>query len=723
VAKEWLDGGRNRWEIGKILGGGMGRVYIVYDHELREPFAAKTFQDELFRRNPMVAERFAQEALAWTRLDRHANIAQARWVENIEGKPFLFLEYVSGGDLSDWIGTPRLSEDLPQVLRFAIQFCDGMSHALSKGIQAHRDIKPANCLITEDYTLKVTDFGLAKVFDEARPLGGADRAVAAGSVQGLAARCRLRWRELLGREVKGGNVPGLSIGATRTGTAAGTPPYMAPEQFDDAKHVDVRADVYSFGVMLYELLAGRLPLQGRTWQEFERLHKTQPPPPLVGCHSSLVTVVQTCLVKDPAARYANFDVLRGRLAEMYESLTGEAAPQPRTGIELNAVDYNNKGVSLDSLGRHAEALTCYERALEINPRYANAWSNKGGALDRLGRLAEALTCYDRAVEINPSFAEAWYKKGIALRYLGQHADVPTCFERVLETNPRFAMAWDDKGNALAHLGRHAEALTCYERALEISPRLPLTWYNKGVALADLGRPAEALTCYERALEINSRLEDAWSNKGNALVDLGRPAEALTCYERALEINPRLAEGWYNKGVALADLGRPAEALTCYDRALEINPRHPEAWYNKGVALARLGRLAEALTCFERALEINPRYAKAWYNKGVALAYLGRPAEALACYERALEINPRYPEAWSNKGVALADLGRPAEALTCYQRALEINPRFGDAWFNKGAVLHNAGRFQEALACLERAQQLGHPQAAEGIAACRRKLRR
>jgi len=644
MANEWLDGSRKRWEIYRVLGGGMGRVYVVYDHEFQEPFAAKTFQDELFRRNPMVAERFTQEALAWTRLDRHENIAQARFVENIQGRPFLFLEYVSGGDLSDWIGTPRLSEDLPQVLRFAIQFCDGMSHALSKGIQAHRDIKPANCLITEDHTLKVTDFGLAKVFDEARPPGGA------------------------GREVEAGDAPGLSIGATRTGTGAGTPPYMAPEQFDDAKHVDVRADVYAFGVMLYEMLAGRLPFQGRTWQELERSHKTQPPPPLVTCHpslvtchsslvtchSSLVTVVHTCLAKDPAARYANFDVLRARLAEIYESLTREAAPQARAGVDFDAWDYNNKGVSLVNLGCPAEALACCERALEINPRLAEAWSNKGNALAALGRHAEALTCYERALEINPRLAEAWSAKGLAL------------------------------GN----LGRHDEALTCYERALEINPRSPEAWYNKGNALLRPGRHAEALTCYERALEINPRSPEAWSSKGVALAHLGRPEEALTCYERALEINPRYATAWYNKGHALADLGRPEEALTCYERALEINPRHAAAWYAKGVVLDKLGRPDEALSCFEGALVIKPRYAEAWYNKGVALA----------------------------------DLGRPAEALTCYQRALEINPRFGDAWFNKGAVLHNAGRFQEALACFEQAQRLGDPRAAQAIALCRRKLR-
>jgi tetratricopeptide (TPR) repeat protein len=631
VANQWLDGSQKRWEIYKVLGGGMGRVYIVYDHEFREPFAAKTFKDELFKRNPMVAERFTQEALAWIRLDRHENIAQARFVENIQGKPFLFLEYVSGGDLSDWIGTPRLSEDLPQVLRFAIQFCDGMSHALLKGIQAHRDIKPANCLITEDHALKVTDFGLAKVFDEARPPGGA------------------------GREVEVGNVPGLSIGATRTGTGAGTPPYMAPEQFDDAKHVDVRADVYSFGVMLYEMLAGRLPFQGRTWQELERLHKTQPPPPLVTCHSSLVTVVHTCLAKDPAARYANFDVLRARLAEIYERLTGEAAPRPRAGIDLDAVDFNNKGMSLANLGHPAEALTCFERALEINPRYPQVWSNKGVELAHLGRPDEALTCFERALEINPRDAKAWYNKGVEL----------------------------------ADLGRHGEALTCYERALEIDPRYPAAWCNKGVALADLGHAAEALTCFERALEINPRLAEAWYNKGLALADLGGHDEALTCYERALEINPRLAEAWYNKGLALARLGRPEEALTCYERALEINPSYPEAWFNKGNALGKLGRPAEALTCYERALEINPRDAEAWFNKGVVLGKLGHPR---------------------------------AEALACYERALEINPRFAEAWFNRGFDLLRTGRLEEALACFEQAQQAGHPQAAEAIAVCRRKLR-
>jgi hypothetical protein len=115
MAASWHIGDRieNRWEIHHILYGGMGIVYIVYDHEHRVPYAAETFQDDLFARNPAIADRFTQEALAWVNLDVHQNITQAEYVWIIGSKPLLFLEYVSGGDLGGWIGTPRLTDDLP----------------------------------------------------------------------------------------------------------------------------------------------------------------------------------------------------------------------------------------------------------------------------------------------------------------------------------------------------------------------------------------------------------------------------------------------------------------------------------------------------------------------------------------------------------------------------------------------------------------------------------
>src|SRR5712691_11436325 len=129
---------RNRWEVHHVQPGSLGLVYIVYDHMTQLPYAVKTLQDTRVASTAAVAERFIQAAQTWLNLAAHAQVVQAHFVEMIDGQPLLFLEYVSGGDLRDWLGMPRLTQDLPQILRLAMQCCDSMVHALSHGVQAHR---------------------------------------------------------------------------------------------------------------------------------------------------------------------------------------------------------------------------------------------------------------------------------------------------------------------------------------------------------------------------------------------------------------------------------------------------------------------------------------------------------------------------------------------------------------------------------------------------------
>jgi len=160
---DWIAG---RFQVFDVHEGGMSVVYVVNDHQGARGchvVALKTLRDELLRSRIRVS-RFATECRLWVQLGEHPNVVRAHAVEIIEGRPYAILELVQGGDLTRWIGTPRL--DLAQALSFGCQFCLGMEHATRQGLHCHRDVKPGNLLITEAGTLKITDFGLARVCEE-----------------------------------------------------------------------------------------------------------------------------------------------------------------------------------------------------------------------------------------------------------------------------------------------------------------------------------------------------------------------------------------------------------------------------------------------------------------------------------------------------------------------------------------------------------------------------
>ena len=146
---DWIGG---RFQIFDVHEGGMSLVYVVND-QMNGPgpkvVALKTLRGELLRSRVRIS-RFATECRLWVQLGEHPNIVRAHSVEVFDGRPYVVLELIQGGDLNRWIGTPRL--DLGEPLRFGYQFCLGMEHALRQGLHCHRDIKPGNLMVTEDGT-------------------------------------------------------------------------------------------------------------------------------------------------------------------------------------------------------------------------------------------------------------------------------------------------------------------------------------------------------------------------------------------------------------------------------------------------------------------------------------------------------------------------------------------------------------------------------------------
>jgi len=369
---DWIGG---RFEIFAVHEGGMSLVYVVNDHlgsGDKSVVALKTLKDELLGHR-VRRSRFATECRLWVRLGRHKNIVQAHAVEIFGSKPYVMIELVRGGDLTSWIGAPKL--DLLQALRFGIQFCNGMEHALKQGLHCHRDVKPGNLLVTQSGVLKITDFGLARVCEE---LMGGRSELPDGSIP-LDDRDqppqRIIWSEARDQVVRPiGSAPASppdpppapteptpeskksrgsplpttvdreteaqeptapssseSMRLTRDGSKLGTGAYMAPEQFRDPASVDARADIYAFGVVLYEMLTGQLPFKGRSLGTLDRQHATQPPPsaipaiprPYKRLARDVDAVVQCCMQKDPARRYPTVIELRAALRDLYRRATGK----------------------------------------------------------------------------------------------------------------------------------------------------------------------------------------------------------------------------------------------------------------------------------------------------------------------------------------------------------------------------------------------------------------
>ncbi|HWP84074.1 MAG TPA: serine/threonine-protein kinase, partial [Terriglobia bacterium] len=411
---------------------GMGLVYIVLDVSTMTPYAVKTFQKWCLD-TPELVQRFLREAETWIRLEQHRNIVRAFYVATIQGQPHVFLEYVAGSDLRRKLARGALPIDV--ALRYAIQFCRGMAHANQKvpGL-VHRDIKPENCMFTPDDVLKVTDFGLVKVLanSEALPqnLPGAEEEA----------------EELQSRFFR-----------TKVGEmGVGTMPYMAPEQFTDFANVTAAADVYSFGIMLYEMLVGKRPFKARKPEDFYYQHlKVTPLDPATvrpEVPSLLSRLVMRCIAKDPKERYQDFVSLERDLASILKSEYGEEVPEAAKE-ELAAWEIVNKGAALSNLGRNKEALRYFDEALQILPTFDAAWLNKGVVLAKMGREEEALACYAKALEINPKSADAWYNRALAYQNQGNLEEALKCYDKALELNQLFEAAWLNKGVILRRLRR------------------------------------------------------------------------------------------------------------------------------------------------------------------------------------------------------------------------------------------------------------------------------
>jgi tetratricopeptide (TPR) repeat protein/tRNA A-37 threonylcarbamoyl transferase component Bud32 len=718
LAGEYAEGDHidNRYEVATVLLGGMGVVYLCYDRVEREPLALKSFQNR-FLQNERAVARFEQEALTWIRLEKHRHIVHARLVQRIGTRPYILLEHVSGpeglgADLRSWIENRRLT--LPLAVEFGLHVALGMQHAAERvpGL-VHRDLKPANILVTHDGIAKVTDFGLVRSvdFEDITPM---DVALGRGSGDN-----RL----------------------TRMGAVIGTAPYLSPEQCRSNK-VDARADIYSFGCLLYEMLTGSFVFDARNLPAWihAHLHETPKFAPAVaaGLPPRLTELVLRCLAKPPDERPQTWGDIVLALAGIFRDLTGSDPVMEISGQALEAHELMDKAYSLTELGRLDEALStydralaldadnawawarkgralrllrrfedalaCYDRSLAIEPRYAWAWKGRGMVLERMGRLAEALDSHRMAAEIDPGDVWNWYNQAETLHSMDDTQGALAMLDAALRVDPRHASSWGKRGQILRASRQYAPALEAYRQAVAIDPAF--AWAHNGCGLVQkaLGDLPEAVLSFRRAVRHAPREVWYWYNLAEALVELGRYDEALQPVQEATRLDPDHAFSWAKLGQVLRYLRRYSEALEAYRRAVTLQPANAWAHNGCGIVLERMERYEEALASYRRAAELSPDDVWYWYNQGNMLAVLGRFDEAVTVLSRAVAISSGHANSWARLGSAYRLTGHPAEAVKALEEAVRLQPDFAWAWGELGQALEALGRSDEAAEAWQRAGQ-------------------
>ncbi|RLC82102.1 MAG: hypothetical protein DRJ03_19465 [Chloroflexi bacterium] len=361
-----------RYEIFGVKEGGFGIVYFVTDLEADQDYAVKTYKPEFATSLPSI-DQFKVEAAFWVNLESHPNIVKAHFVEVIEDQPYLFMEYITGGSktsLRDWLRAGRIGVD--QAVDFAYQLCLGMEFANSKREIAHCDLKPENILIDREGILKVSDFGL---------------------VQRV--------------EVQQGKYPTVD---------SGTWAYAAPEHFT-GQAVNNQSDIYSFGIIFYEMLSGRLPYPFKLNQDPKTQYKQ-----LLDFHTSkgandlsreiyytgvagvhgVGRIISGCIEYYTGNRDRDFRMLRERLEYEFKL-------RPRSYLnrdDSTKEDLYQRALSLHRVGRYSEALSIFNRLLQQRPDEGQLWLDTAKTQLAIGQKSSANKLLKRAIHLDPTLEEA-----------------------------------------------------------------------------------------------------------------------------------------------------------------------------------------------------------------------------------------------------------------------------------------------------------------------------
>jgi eukaryotic-like serine/threonine-protein kinase len=689
-----------RYRIEALLGrGGMGAVYKAYDKELNRVVALKLVRPELTA-DASSMQRFKQELLLASKIS-HKNILRIHDLGDVEGVKFISMAYVEGEDLHHVLEREgRLP--LVRALNVTRQLCAALDAAHTEGV-VHRDLKPQNVLIDAADNAYVSDFGLAKSLEESAAI------------------------------------------MTRTGEVLGTPRYMSPEQVE-GKPADHRSDIYSLGLILYEMVTGDVPFKGDSAFQVMYQRVTQKPksPKEVNpdLPDYLVRIVLRCLERDVDMRYQ-------QARDVLHDLESEVGPTPSRSVQISLPVLTRSGWKLTAgvvlaflvlvlalpSTRHImfRALSPKTATNGIPPpsqgKYVAILPFRVlGDQASLGYIAEGLS--------ESLSAKLFQLKGV-------HVASSTAAEKTGEKDPPEKIARDLGANLLVHGTVQGTKVQGEVQKIAVIVNLDDVSSGRRLWSGEVSGVTQDLLTLED--QIGSKLVSALELKPSGsepgrgaahptenieAYDLylkGRNAlrrqrgtkdiqTAIDLFDAALGKDQNFAQAYTGVADASLDMYKQTKdgfwtqkALEAAKQAQQLNDEIPETHFALGSVYNATGQVARSIVELDRALELAPNSDEGYRRLGSAYLASGRKDEALKAYRKAVELNPYYWSNYNQLGRVYLDIGDNNEALSAFHKVTELEPENAIGYMNIGVVYFSEGKYNDCIPFFEKALKL-QPQA-------------
>jgi len=679
-----------RYHVESLLGsGGMGKVYKARDRELDRIVAIKVLRPDLMT-DPQALQRFKHELLLASSIS-HPNILRIHDLGEYNSVKFISMAYVDGGDLTQAL---RKEGRLPleRVLNIMRQLAAALSAAHGVNV-VHRDLKPQNILLGSGDHVYVTDFGIAKTLESDR------------------------------------------TSVTRTGAVLGTPLYMSPEQVE-GKPLDHRSDLYTYGLIFYELLTGVLPFSGDTTFQlmYQRVHQLPKRPELVipDLPPYLSRICLKCLEKEPANRYQS-------ASEILVDLEFKHAPtHTRTlQITLPVISKKISLVSASAVVLLLAGLLAIPQVRDFIFRHKSAEATSGIPSLNRGKFVAVLPMRILGEQSSLGYVADGLEEALSAKLFQLHDMHTTSASEVQKARPSNSLnelarqlgvnlvvsgtiqGSGDKLRIVANLddvtggrrvwtqefsGVKGDLLTLEDQIYGgVVEALALKPTSEESARAT-PHPTENIEAYDLYLKGRSAM------RGQQ--DVKNIQSAVGLYEQALKKDPNFALAY--AGVADASLIMYHEkkdsfwsqkALAAAQQAERLNDNLPEVHFSLGNVYTASGKGAEAVSELKRALQLAPNSDDGYRGLGKAYLALGQKDLALQAYQKAIDLNPYYWVNYNYAGQAYSGLGEYDKALAAFQRIIELEPDNSFGYLNTGMVYFQQGKYDQCIPFFQKSLQI------------------